>query len=708
MRQSLGLLAAVAAAASIAFACGTEVEGVPSGEEPGTDAGGGTPGPGFQNGDDVDGGGGGPSAPQNIASMRIDPPDATLDVVLGQVATKPYKVLAKMKEAPDVEVDITSRAVFYVPSGYLVGTFPADGGPLFSTRLPTTTNTEAQRGGQVTVEAKAASSDGSVTTVTTSLLVRLTAASSFGAGTPEATPVIPANPALAFAGTPSNAHAPTIFYPNAGTMVPPNLKRLEIHFKKGDAADKLFEVSFTSANASLVLYTRCTNTPSGFEADALENDACAIRLEDDVYGALAESNRGLGPVKLRVRGADELGGVGASIEQDIEFAENRVDGGVYYWTASSGTKIMRFDFGSGAGVPESYLVPNQDGLPNACVGCHSLSRDGSKLFAGVGNSSDGRLVFIDNVLTKNLAVNGASAAPANTNRVLLGSFNPDASQFVAVAPKNDAEADTKLMFHDGTTGLRSFTLDLGFVPSHPDWSPDGKSIAVTRIGGSNPTTIEFFGGGIDVIKNAGAWNNSATITDVQVIPPAANKNRYNPTFMPGNEVLLYTEVPCDSGNACNGYSDPGAKTLAVTPTLAATPVPLANVAKPGVADGVATDLMDTFPRATPFETVHRSGKLLWFTVSSQRRAGLRKFFPNPSVVGDPATQQTLWMFAIDPAKVLAGQDGSFTGFFLPFQDMKTSNHMAQWTQKIVSSSPPPPPPPVPPPPPPPPPPPLPK
>ena len=59
------------------------------------------------------------------------------------------------------------------------------------------------------------------------------------------------------------------------------------------------------------------------------------------------------------------------------------------------------------------------------------------------------------------------------------------------------------------------------------------------------------------------------------------------------------------------------------------------------------------------------------------------------------------MFAVDPDKVLAGQDGSYPAFVLPFQDFTTSNHIAQWTEAIVGSNAPPVPPPPPPPPPPP-------
>jgi hypothetical protein len=73
------------------------------------------------------------------------------------------------------------------------------------------------------------------------------------------------------------------------------------------------------------------------------------------------------------------------------------------------------------------------------------------------------------------------------------------------------------------------------------------------------------------------------------------------------------------------------------------------------------------------------------------------------------SRKLVWMFALDPAKVLAGQDGSYPGFYLPIQysptdaampdgseaeDMrsrglvKTSNHLAQWTR--IASDPPPP------------------
>jgi hypothetical protein len=68
---------------------------------------------------------------------------------------------------------------------------------------------------------------------------------------------------------------------------------------------------------------------------------------------------------------------------------------------------------------------------------------------------------------------------------------------------------------------------------------------------------------------------------------------------------------------------------------------------------------------------------MWFTFSSRRAYGLRS--PGGS-------DMWIWMAAIDPDAVMAGRDGSFAAFALPFQDLGTSNHIAQWTTQIVPPS----------------------
>ena len=557
----------------------------------------------------------------------------------------------------------------------------------------------------------------------TSLTVKIIDVIQPTAGTPAATPDIPADPGSVFQGTEDPTLAPTLIYPNDGVLLPPNLGTFEIHFMPGAQSNELYEISLQSTFIDQRFYTRCYSDPARFVTGT-----CVQELDADTVNILSESNRGKDPIHLSVLGADENGQFGQAAQASIQIASDRVDGAVYYWTASSPPRIMRFDFGSQAGLAPALQpsdLPNDANTkPNGgtrCLGCHALSRDGNRMVASDGGPGSGYLVYLNDLslprtTTSNwLTVDGRNTGTASKNRVLLASFNPDGSEFVAAAPSNDTTArPPELLFHDGVTGLRKTTPDgtlaLGFTPSFPDWSPDGGSIALTHIYGTNNSTIDFQEGGISVItQGAAGWN----LPPIEVVPHVAGQNSYNATFVPDSSFLLFSQTirqTSDADQAVDGYSDPAAFTWAVVPTAGASPVSLGRANAPGVADSLtltdgraaalqqdlaAGHLMNTFARAAPFASTQNGDKLFWFTVASQRRAGVRKYFPNASVVGDPSTQTLLWMFALDATKVLAGEDGSYPGFFLPFQDMTSSNHMACWAQKYVSDQPPPPPPPTP-------------
>jgi hypothetical protein len=647
-------------------------------------------------------------APQNIESMRIDPADLILQLARGKSETVTFRAWATM-QGSSTEIEITDRTIFYVPDNYLVGSFPGDGSSLFTTRLPASSAEPPQRGGKVTIQAQAASNDIPITTVTTTLTVTIIDSGQAADGSPAATPAIPADPGSEFTDGNSPTLAPTLVYPNDGVMLPPNMRNLEVHFLPASKAGALYEISLLSPFSEYRFYTRCYADPLKYL-----KGSCVFEMDPDTVDVVAESNRGIDPVTLAVRATDGAGNVGKSASISVQFASERVDGAIYYWsTTQPVTSIMRFDFGS-----QSALAPvlQQTDGNWQCVGCHALSRDGSRMVASTGDSGAGYLVYISDLskpktATDWLTVNGNSYGVAAQNRVLTASFNPDGSQFVADAPKNDSTLGvTKLAFHDGVTGVRKSSLDVGFPVSFPDWSPDGQTIAVTHIYGQNSSTIQFQEGGISVIQNsATGWNP----TEVVVVPHTTGKSRYTPNFVPDSSFLLYGEATRQTSDwdaLVDGYSDPSATVWAVQPQANATPVLLARANATGVADKLTlTDgrdptvvtrissglLMNTFAKAAPFETKQNGHKLFWFTSASQRRAGLRLFKPNPSVVGDTPTQLLLWMFAIDADQVLAGKDGSYPGFFLPFQDLTTSNHMAAWTQKYVSPNPPPEPPVVP-------------
>jgi TolB protein len=82
---------------------------------------------------------------------------------------------------------------------------------------------------------------------------------------------------------------------------------------------------------------------------------------------------------------------------------------------------------------------------------------------------------------------------------------------------------------------------------------------------------------------------------------------------------------------------------------------------------------DSWPKWAPDVQTYRGGSLMWLTFSSRRAYGLR--------LATGAMAQ-IWMTAIDPARAAAGLDSSYPAFWLPFQEIDSGNHIAQWVTNV--------------------------
>lgn len=474
---------------------------------------------------------------------------------------------------------------------------------------------------------------------------------------PAGTAPLPDDPGAVFDGAPNDdGRKPRVVYPNDGVLLPPNMGVLEVHFLPGNG-NELFEVAFAGPELALRVFTRCASLGQG----------CLYTPSPEVWRLLAESSRGGAPVTVRVRGTDDGGsGTGASDEIEMRFAAADVEGALYYWTTTR-RAIMRVDFGATEQVPEQFY-PTEGGGP--CYGCHALSPDGHRMSLSQDGQWRGEITVLD-VGSQTVLVGAAEE-----RREQFQSWDPTSTKFAAIYGDGDP-VDHNIRIRHGTTGEVLETIPVSSEVSHPSWSPAGDRIAFTVV------TIHYSSqrpgrGGLSYVKQEGAtWSEP-----IELLAPVDGKNRYTPAYSPDGSFLLYVESLCAPGETYNAACDADADDVAKLWALRANggePVYLENANRPGPLDE-DDDLANTFPRWAPFVdalNADGTGRVMWMTFSSRRQYGLR----------DPEGKQLLWMVAVDPDKVLAGEDGSFPAFVLPFQDITTSNHMAQWAEQYVPTAP---------------------
>lgn len=597
-----------------------------------------------------DGGGGGADASGSgpaLVSLTVEPADQTLVIDGAAAATSTYRATGTFDDGHSE--DVSDRAAFTLADAGL-GSFT---GPAFTSTV--------QRGGRTRVIA---SLDGVRGEADLALLLRQRHA--------DPASDLPADPGGPFGGPADPARAPELVYPVDGVLVPPNLAKLEIHFRRG-SGNTLFELSFQNDLTDVLVYARCTAPLAG---------GCIFTPDPTLWRWLADTNRGGAPLVVRARGTDDDGsGVGSSGEIALSFSHDDLKGGIYYWKSAGGdggSAIMRFDFGdTEQTAAERFAGPEKAG--GKCVGCHALSRDGRKMVAPAGGWD------VEGMLLLDTASGAAMGSPAPS---AFASWNPDGSRYVGVFAYQGTTSYDLLLF-DGNSGDSLGIIDIGATAAqaatHPDWSPDGSRIVYTRTGkaydgGAN--NQRFYRAAIQMVKDrGGAWDGP-----IDLVASQAGVNNYYPSFAPDGQLIAFNRSTCPTGDAhkdCNGDSDPSATIQVMKPEPGAQVIALARANAPGPTDA-GSALTSSWPRWAPFEfqrTDDPDTRLVWITFSSTRRYGLRS--PPAGTSEESVSGSLLWMAAVDPERAAAGDDPSYPAFCLPFQDLDTSNHIAQWTEEVV-------------------------
>jgi hypothetical protein len=581
----------------------------------------------------------GSSGPDGVdlapGELRIEPPEAFLEIETGVEATQLFKVYQGTKGGGSK--DVTSEVLFDLQSDWL-GTMS---GSVFTT---------SEHAGKTTLTAHHGTG-----TATAAITVKLNHII--------VEPGTPADAPDQFAGATPGGEAPELVYPGSGVMLPPNLSELEIHYLPG-GQNNLFELDISSDLIGLKIYMTC---------EAL-NEGCLFLPSEETWQLIAEASRGKDTF-MTVRG---LSGstVGTSATNTMSFTRNDLYGGIYYW--NSGGSIMRYDFGRRGQAAETFLNAAEAG-GTTCVGCHSISRDGTKIAVGVDIPSPAAMRSFE-VDTK--AMNWSDDDGAN-----FYTFSPDNSQILT---SNGISIDLR----NATTGEKVGDAPVIAEGSMPDWSADGTRVVFSR-STSPPPCLDGSGGGIPgipgfpgfpgggdegglgcatpghdsgsiVIVDANTWNNEQTLVR------ADGLNNFYPAFTPDSQWVIFNRSPTNK----DSMDTDDAQLWAVSANGGAEAIKLANA---------TSGITDSWPKASPY--IHQYGQedVYWFTFSSKRDFGLRLKNSEMSYddESDPRTAQ-VWMAAFSPSRALAGQDASWVAFRVPFQDLGTGNHIAQWVEQIGS------------------------
>jgi len=436
-----------------------------------------------------------------------------------------------------------------------------------------------------------------------------------------------------FGGADDPSRAPTIVYPESGVLVPPNLNEFQFHFMPG-TGNTVFHLAFRKEAIAIDVYFGCTALGGG----------CVFVPDETTWTILSQSLRGLGAATYTLRGVDGAspGGVGTSAEQTILFGEQDIRGGIYYWNAGAGN-VRRYDFGRRGQTAENYMDRQRAGAA-ICVGCHVMSNDGRRIAVGLDMPAPSPYKVFD-VATRTLIYNQGSMAGGGAN---FFSFSPDGSQILTSGGVN-------IVWRDATNGTPYTPTPLVPVGTMPDWSPDGSKMVFAKSHQPPPTAAP----GVTSAELALMTFNGTSWSSATTLVPYNSQNNYYPTFSPDSAWVLFNRSPSNH----DSYDSPDAELWTVA-AGGGTPIHLARASTGG----------DSWPKWATTVQTYNGKPLMWLTFSSRRAFGLQLA---------AGTRAQIWMTAFDPEAAAAGQDASYPAFWLPFQELESGNHIAQWVTEVV-------------------------
>lgn len=409
--------------------------------------------------------------------------------------------------------------------------------------------------------------------------------------------------------------SPVVVYPADNTAFPQGLARILFQHRGGQNNDA-FRLAFESEVLHLKIYT---------SADRWQPDGATWFL-------IAASHLGT-QTRFTVDGASSAnpGTIYAGAATSLSFARSDPGGAVTYWSEAT-NGVMRANLGALTATP---LYPGEG--DTSCVGCHTVSRDGTKMAAGYGGET------LQGIELPGLAT--LISAPIEKIPMGWATYSPDGTMLL-VADKG------VLTLRDALTGLPVGSpdgrLDLPTKATHPDWSPDGSYVAVALSG--DIANMEIKSGAIARIPYRDGVFGAPEI----LVPGAPTDNNYFPKWSPDGRFIAYV-------NATTGSRTAASAKLRLIRADGGAPIPLRTAnRRVGPVDDVPA-LANTMPSWGP-----PTGDIAWLSFASTRPYG--EIMPT-------ADRGQIWITGLDLQRE---GDPSFAAFWLPSQDVRVLNNNPIW------------------------------
>jgi TolB protein len=314
-------------------------------------------------------------------------------------------------------------------------------------------------------------------------------------------PSLPPGVVGGFDGGSPGTSGVTLVYPNAGAMVPHDLAPIDVQW---NGASQVYRVTFAVDNGNKLRgYVKSADwIPPADKWAWLQSVAGGHQIALSVDGATIDGN------------GTPQGPLAGSGQQALGMSRDDATGALFYF-ATTGDQVSgdgtleRLELG--AQKADKYLNKTNDGN-GQCVGCHALSRDGTRVaftFLNLAGAGTGTTMSLGSVDATNPTMQQAAA---NTTAA-TSSFSPDGKQLVTAY-------NGKLSIRDAVTGALVMDLTTTGTAMFPDWSPDGSTIVFVRAATActpglpnfGQASIYAYGGSlVSVTNTGGTWGNEKVL-----------------------------------------------------------------------------------------------------------------------------------------------------------------------------------------------------